>query len=125
MRKRICNKVLLKFISVGAFFFGGGEEMGKLPVSHAFFVGGEGMGKLPISHAFLVGKLPVSHVLFWGGVGWAVGKVPVSHTKNLSHLHFSFKNQEMARQPITYGPHFFSLKVTVIEGLLMFFFLSL
>lgn len=95
MRKRICNKVLLKFISVGAFFLGG-EEMG---------------------------KLPVSHVLFWGGVGGgAVGKVPVSHTKNLSHLHFSFKNQEMARQPITYGPHFFPLKVTVIEGLLMFFF---
>ena len=77
-----------------------------------FFWGGGGDGEVACLACSFLG---------WGG-GGAVGKVPVSHTKNLSHLHFSFKNQEMARQPITYGPHFFPLKVTVIEGLLMFFF---
>lgn len=50
MRKRICNKVLLKFMSVGAFWGeGGGKGTGKLPVSHAFS-GGEGVGKVPVSH---------------------------------------------------------------------------
>ena len=61
--------------------------MGKLPVSHALFWGGggKGMGKLPGSHAFFgggMGKLPVSPAFFRGR---GVGKVPVSHTKNLSH----------------------------------------
>ena len=73
MRKRICNKVLLKFMSVGAFFLGGGGGRdGEVACLACFFLGGgKGMGKLPVSPAFFRGR--------------GVGKVPVSHTKNLSH----------------------------------------
>ena len=75
MRKRICNKVLLKFISVGAFLGGGGgKRIGKLPFSHAFFLGvGKGMGKFSVSHAFLGGggdgEVACLASFFWGG-GW-------------------------------------------------------
>ena len=58
MRKRICNKVLLKFISVGAFFWGGGEGgrgLGSCLSRMLFFWVGKGMGKFSVSHAFFGG----------------------------------------------------------------------
>ena len=82
MRKRICNKVLLKFISVGAFFWGGrGEEDWEAAFLACFFFGwGRGWGSFLSRMLFLggegMGKLPVSHPFFWGGVG-GLGKVPV------------------------------------------------
>ena len=76
-------------------------------------------------------------MLFWGGGGKGIGKVPVSHAfsgggggggegacltyQELSHLHFSFKNQEMVRQPITYRQHF-SLKSNSYRGSVNVFF---
>lgn len=69
MRKRICNKVLLKFISVGAFFWGGGrgEEDWEAAFLACFFFGwGRGWGSF------------LSRMLFWGG-GEGMGKLPVSH----------------------------------------------
>lgn len=75
-------------------------------------------------------------MLFWGGGGKGIGKLPVSHAfsggggggegacltnQELSHLHFSFKNQEMVRQPITYRQHF-SLKSNSYRGSVNVFF---
>lgn len=82
MRKRICNKVLLKFISVGAFLGGGGgKRIGKLPFSHAFFLGGEGDGEVFCLACFFGGGRGwgscLSRILFLGGGVGGLGKVPV------------------------------------------------
>lgn len=75
--------------------------------------GGKGIGKLPVSHAFS------------GGGGGGGGEGACLTYQELSHLHFSFKNQEMVRQPITYRQHF-SLKSNSYRGSVnVFFFLSL
>lgn len=76
--------------------------------------GGKGIGKLPVSHAFS-----------GGGGGGGGGEGACLTYQELSHLHFSFKNQEMVRQPITYRQHF-PLKSNSYRGSVnVVFFLSL
>ena len=57
---------------------------------------------------------------FWGGGGGG-GEGACLTYQELSHLHFSFKNQEMVRQPITYRQHFF-LKSNSYRGSVNVFF---
>ena len=71
--------------------------------------GGKGIGKLPVSHAFS------------GGGGGGGGEGACLTYQELSHLHFSFKNQEIVRQPITYRQHF-SLKSNSYRGSVNVFF---
>lgn len=71
--------------------------------------GGKGIGKLPVSHAFS------------GGEGGGGGEGACLTYQELSHLHFSFKNQEMVRQSITYRQHF-SLKSNSYRGSVNVFF---
>ena len=71
MRKRICNKVLLKFISVGAFFFGGGGGDGEVACLACFFCGRGGDGKVAYLACFFGGEVArlACSFLGWGGVG--------------------------------------------------------
>ena len=80
-------------MSVGAFL--GGE-------------GGRGLGSC------------LSRMLFLGGGGGG-GEGACLTYQELSHLHFSFKNQEMVRQPVTYRQHF-SLKSNSYRGSVNVFF---
>lgn len=66
--------------------------------------GGKGIGKLPVSHAFS-----------------GVGKVPVSHTKNWAICTSPLRTKRWSDSQLHTG-NIFPWKVTVIEGLLMFFF---
>lgn len=63
----------------------------------------------------------LSRMLFLGGGGGGEGACLTY--QELSHLHFSFKNQEMVRQPITYRQHF-SLKSNSYRGSVNVFFSS-
>ena len=62
----------------------------------------------------------LSRMLFLGGGGGG-GEGACLTYQELSHLHFSFKNQEMVRQPITYRQHF-SLKSNSYRGSVNVFF---